>query len=131
MYQIKLRICQNIYYFHNFMLPNDCFSFRITRTADYFLFCKILGWSILIQSFAKFIMGDIVADTAVLSNASKKESLWSCYKHTSRACLQLNGMAAEKRGLCLSGKSKHATILERQSWALDCFCDCDVFSTIN
>ena len=59
-------------------------------------FCKILGWSILIQSFAKFIMGDILADTAILSNASKKEPLCSCYKHTSRACLQLNGMAAEK-----------------------------------
>ena len=25
--------------------------------------CKILGWSILIQLFAKFIMGDILADT--------------------------------------------------------------------
>jgi len=68
-------------------------------------FCKILGWSILIQSFAKFIMGDILADTAILSNASKKEPLCSCYEHTSRACLQLNGMAAEKRGLRLSGKS--------------------------
>ena len=59
--------------------------------------CKILGWSILIQLFAKFIMGDILADTAILSNASKKEPLCSCYEHTSRACLQLNGMAAEKR----------------------------------
>merc|ERR1712122_309186 len=58
-------------------------------------FCKILGWSILIPSFAKFIMGDILADTAILRNASKKEPL--C-EHTSRACLQLNGMAAEKRG---------------------------------
>ena len=52
-----------------------------------------------------FIMGDILADTAILSNASKEEPLCSCNKHTSRACLQLNGMAAEKRGLCLSGKS--------------------------
>ena len=32
--------------------------------------CKILGWSILIQLFAKFIMGDILADTAILANAS-------------------------------------------------------------
>ena len=45
--------------------------------------CKILGWSILIQLFAKFIMGDILADTAILANASKKEPLCSCYKHTS------------------------------------------------
>ena len=94
--------------------------------------CKILGWSILIQLFAKFIMGDILADTAILSNASKKEPLCSCYDHTSRACLQLNGMAAEKkRALSVRKICQHATILEGQSWALDCFCHCDVFSTIN
>ena len=68
-------------------------------------FCKILGWSILIQSFAKFIMSDILADTAILSIASKKEPLCSCYEHTNRECLQLKGMAAKKRGLCLSRKS--------------------------
>ena len=28
-------------------------------------------------------MGDILADTAILANASKKEPLCSCYKHTS------------------------------------------------
>ena len=44
---------------------------------------KIIGWSILIQLFAKFILGDILADTAILANASKKEPLCSCYKHTS------------------------------------------------
>ena len=90
------------------MLQNDCFSFHLTSTAFAFcfpLFCKILGWSILIQSFAKLIMGDILADTAILGNVSKKEPLCSCYKHTSRGCLQLNGMAAEKRGFWLSGKS--------------------------
>ena len=32
-------------------------------------FCKILGWSILIQLFAKFIMGDILTDAAILGNA--------------------------------------------------------------
>ena len=77
-----------------------------------------------------FIMGDILADTAILSNASKKEPLCSCYEHTSRVCLQLNGIAAvwalSARKIC-----QHATILEGQSWALDCFCHCDVFSTIN
>ena len=44
---------------------------------------KILVWSILIQLFAKFIMGDILADTAILANTSKKEPLCSFYKHTS------------------------------------------------
>ena len=59
-------------------------------------FCKILGWSILIQSFAKFIMGAILVDTAILGNASKKEPLCSYYEHTSRACLQLDERAAKK-----------------------------------
>ena len=62
------------------------------------LLSSSFGWSILIPSFAKFIMGDILADTAILSNASKKEPLCSCYEHTSRACDQMNGMAAEKEG---------------------------------
>ena len=75
--------------------------------------CKILGWSILIQSFAKFIMGDILADTAILSNASKKELC--VHKHTSRVSLQLNGMAAEKRGLCLSGKSVNMQLFLKDS----------------
>ena len=81
------------------------FPFIIQEQLISSSFCKILGWSILIQSFAKFIMGDILADTAILSNVSKKEPLCSCYEHASRACLQMSGMAAEKRGLYLSGKS--------------------------
>ena len=80
--------------------------------------CKTLGWSILIQLFAKFIMGNILADTAILGNASKEEPLCSCNKHTSRARLQLDGMAAEKRRFCLSG-DQNATILGEQSSALD------------
>ena len=32
----------------------------------------------------------------------------------------------KRRKIC-----QHAAILEGQSWALDCFCHCDVFSTIN
>ena len=79
---------------------------------------KILVWSILIQLFAKFIMGDILADTAILSNVSKKEPLCSCYDHTSRACLQLNGMAAEKRGFWLSGKSVNMQLFLKDSHEL-------------
>ena len=61
-------------------------------------------------------MGDILADTAILSNVSKKEPLCSCYEHTSRACLQLNGMAAEKKGaLSVRRICQHATIIEGQS----------------
>ena len=92
---MKLRILQNIHYFHLFMLQMIAFHFIIQERLISSSFCKILGWPILIQSFAKFIMGDILADTAILSNASKNEPLCSCYEHTSRACLQLNGMAAE------------------------------------
>ena len=73
------------------------FPFIIQEQLISSSFCKILWWSILIQSFAKFIMGDILADTAILSNVSKKEPLCSCYERTSRARLQLDGMAAEKK----------------------------------
>ena len=73
-------------------------------------FRKILGWSILIQSFAP---------------------LCSCYEPQAE-CLEPNGMAAEKkRALSVRKIWQHATILEGQSWALDCFCHCDVFLTIN
>ena len=88
------------------------FPFMIQEQLISYSFCRLRGWSILIQSFAKFIMGDILADTAILS---KKEPLCSCYEHTSRARLQLNGMAAEKRGLCLSGKSVNMQLFLKDS----------------
>ena len=97
-YQIKLRIFQNIHYFRLFLLQNDCFSFHHTRTAAQFLFLQN-SWVVHSYSLlSKFIMGDILADTAIFANASKKEPLCSCYERTSRACLQLNGMAAQKKG---------------------------------
>ena len=74
------------------------FTFMIQEQLITSSFCKNLGWSILIHLFAKFIMGDILADTAILGNAIKKEPLCSCKEHTSRARLQLDGMAAEKEG---------------------------------
>ena len=110
MYQIKLRICQNIYYFRNFMLPNDCFSFRITRTADYFLFCKILGWSNLIQSFASSFY------TAILGNASKNEPLCSCYEHSTQAAASLAGWdGCWKRRFCLAGESVNMQLFLKDS----------------
>ena len=102
-YQIMLRIFQNIYYFPLFMLQNDCFSFHHTSTAYQFLFLQN-SWMVHSYSLI-FIMGDILADTAILGNTSKKEHLCSCYEHTSRARLQLDGVAAEKRRLCLSRES--------------------------
>ena len=101
------------------MLQNDVvFPFIIQEQLISSSFCKILGWSILIQSFAQFIMGDILADTTILSDASKKEPLCSCYEHASRACLQMSGMAAEKRGLCLSGKSVNMQLFLKDSLGL-------------
>ena len=65
-------------------------------------------------------MGDILADTAILGDASKKEPLCSCNEHTSRARLQLDGVAAEKKkALSVRRICQHATILEGQSSALD------------
>ena len=55
------------------MLQSDCFYFHDTRTVDPFLFLQNLGWPILIHLFAKFIMDDILADTAILAKVSKKE----------------------------------------------------------
>ena len=71
---------------------------------------KILVWSILIQLFAKFIMGDILADTAILANASKKEPLCSCHKHTSWM-----GWLLKKEVLSVRRVCQHATILEAHS----------------
>ena len=51
---------------------------------------------ILVQLFAKFTMGDILDDTAIITNLSKKEPL--C-KSTQAAA------AAGKKRLCLSGES--------------------------
>ena len=57
-YQIKLRICQNIYYFRLFMLQSDCFSFRDTRRADHFLFLQnswvVNSYSIIIPDICHF-----------------------------------------------------------------------------
>ena len=41
------------------------------------------------------------------------------------------GWLLKKKALSVRRICQHATILEGQSWALDCFCHCDVFSKIN
>ena len=110
-YQIKLRICQNIFYFRLFMLQSDCFSFDNTRTANHFLFLQNSWVGILIQSFASSLY-------TAIGNASKKEPLCSCYEQTSRARRQLNGMAAEKRGFWLSGKSVNMQLFLKDSHGL-------------
>ena len=67
-YQINPKICQNILYSHCFMSQNTCFSFLNSGTAHHFLFlpkeqhttfsfCQNHGWSILNQSFARFMIG--------------------------------------------------------------------------
>ena len=67
-YQINHKICQNILYSHCFMSQNTCFSFLNSGTAHHFLFlpkeqhttfsfCQNHGWSILNQSFARFMIG--------------------------------------------------------------------------
>ena len=102
-------------FFRLLVLQNDCYSFHHARTTYQFLFLQN-SWVVHSYSvICKFIMGDILADTAILSNASKKEPLCSCYEHTNRACLQRMGMAAEKRGLCLSGKSVSTQLFLKDS----------------
>ena len=53
-----------------------------------------------------------------LQYAAVQYDLLFIYEHTSRACLQLNGMAAEKRGLCLSGKSVNMQLFLKDSHGL-------------
>ena len=60
-------------------------------------------------------MGDISADTAILGNASKKDPLCSCNEHTSTVHRQLDGLAAEKRRLCLSGESVNIQLFLKDS----------------
>ena len=100
------------------------FSFRDTNRSDHFLFFQN-SWMVHYYSVI-CIMGDILADTAILANTSKKEPLCSCYKHTSWM-----GWLLKKKALSVWRICQHATIPEGQSWALDCLCHNDGFSTIN
>ena len=116
-FQIKLRICQNIYYFRFFMLQAIVFPFMIHEQLITSSFCKILWWSILIQSFAKFTMGDILADTAIPGNASNL-----CVPATSTQAERVYswiGWLLKKKTLSVGRICQNATILERQSLALD------------
>ena len=89
-YQINPMICQNILYSHCFMSQNTCFSFLNSGTAHHFLFlpkeqhttfsfCQNHGWSILNQSFARFMMGSNYVDPkTVLDNV--KSTTWKFFK---------------------------------------------------
>ena len=100
------------------------FPFIIQEQLISSSFCKILGWSILIQSFAKFIMGDILAGTAILSNASKKEPLCSCYKHTSWMgwLLKKEGFVCQEN-LSTCNNSWRTVLSLRLLLSLQCVCD--------
>ena len=88
-YQINPKICQNILYSHCFMSQNTCFSFLNSGTAHHFLFlpkeqhttfsfCQNHGWSILNQSFARFMMGSNYVDPkTVLDNV--KSMTWKFF----------------------------------------------------
>ena len=97
---IKLRICQNIYYFRVLCYKMIVFPFMVQEELITSSFRKILGCSILIQLIAKFFMDDILADTAILTNASKKEPLCVCYKHTSWMGWLLKKSALSVRRIC-------------------------------
>ena len=93
------------------------FPFMIHEQLITSSFCKILWWSILIQSFAKFTMGDILADTAIPGNASNL-----CVPATSTQAERVYswiGWLLKKKTLSVGRICQNATILERQSLALD------------
>ena len=110
-YQINPKICQNILYSHCFMSQNTCFSFLNSGTAHHFLFlpkeqhttfsfCQNHGWSILNQSFARFMMGSNYVDPkTVLDNV--KSTMWKFFK------FRMEGGEVDKNyvfcRLCLDG----------------------------
>ena len=110
-YQINPKICQNILYSHCFMSQNTCFSFLNSGTAHHFLFlpkeqhttfsfCQNHGWSILNQSFARFMMGSNYVDPkTVLDNV--KSTTWKFFK------FRMEGGEVDKNyvfcRLCLDG----------------------------
>ena len=110
-YQINPMICQNILYSHCFMSQNTCFSFLNSGTAHHFLFlpkeqhttfsfCQNHGWSILNQSFARFMMGSNYVDPkTVLDNV--KSTTWKFFK------FRMEGGEVDKNyvfcRLCLDG----------------------------
>ena len=75
------------------------------------LFAKILGGPFL------FIQSHVLCVPAMSTQADRVFS-WM-------------GWLLKKKALSGRRICQHAIILEGQSWALDCFCHCDVFSTIN
>ena len=60
------------------MLQNDFFPFMILVQEKLITFsvCKIHVWSILIQSFAKFIVGDTYVDAKTMLD-NVKNSIWT------------------------------------------------------
>ena len=91
------------------------FTFMIQEQLITSSFCKNLGWSILIQLFEKFIMGDILADTAILGDASKKEPLCSCKSKQPELVFSWMGWLLKKKVLSGRRICQHAIILEGQS----------------
>ena len=73
--------------------------------------CSIFTWQVQKRAFPGpgqgppwMVQGQEIR-VSELDKAGKEVPLCSCYEHTSRARLQLDGVAAEKRRLCLSRES--------------------------
>ena len=98
------------------------FPFMIQEQLITSSFCKILGWSIQYSVICKVhyrtlqYLPTLARKNLCVPSTSTQAGWDGCWK---------------KKALSVRRICQHATILERQSWALDCFCHCDVFSTIN
>ena len=77
-----------------------CFPIIIQEQLISSSFCKVFGWSILFQSFAKFIMGDTYVDAKTVLD-SVKSSTWKFFK------FRMSGGEVDKNyvfcRLCLDG----------------------------
>ena len=97
------------------------FPFMIQEQLITFSFCKIHGWSILIQSFAKFIMGDTYVDAKTVLD-SVKSSTWKFFKFRMSGGevdkKQLRRWRTSPRGGCWTLMSQTRRAARRILWKL-------------
>ena len=111
------------------MLHSDCFSFDNTQTANHFLFLQnswvVYSYSVIGKVHYGWHLG-WHCNTPARKNFCVPATSTQAERVFSWMGWLLKKWALSGRRIC-----QHATILEGQCWALDCFCHCDVFSKIN
>ena len=109
------------------MLQNDCFFLSLYKKIWWLpLFPKFSGGPLLFSYMQSSLRVTSWLTLQYLQTLARKNL---CVPATSTQA-GWDG-CWKKKALSVRRICQHATILEGQSWALDCLCHCDVFSTIN